>query len=99
MNIFCKFYMNMYFSYRMGDGAREIMKAGEEVIGKDGSRLMCWPHTRYGCHLEPENYNFTCLGLVTQRILFSSSLIFLKRSISRVSTGIMSSGIYCKVFD
>ena len=31
--------------YRMGDGAREISKAGEAVFGQDGSRLMCWPHT------------------------------------------------------
>lgn len=29
----------------MGDGAREITKAGEEVFGSDGVRLMCWPHT------------------------------------------------------
>ena len=56
--------MNMYFSYRMGDGVREIMKAGEEVIGKDGSRLMCWPHTRDGCHSEPEEETTTSLVLV-----------------------------------
>ena len=31
--------------YRMGDGAREISKAGEAVFGQDGARLMCWPHT------------------------------------------------------
>ena len=37
--------MNMYFRYRMGDGAREITKAGEEVFGKVGSELMCRPHT------------------------------------------------------
>ena len=29
----------------MGDGAREITKAGEEVFGNEGKRLMCWPHT------------------------------------------------------
>ena len=29
----------------MGDGAREITKAGEEVFGNVGVRLMCWPHT------------------------------------------------------
>ena len=29
----------------MGDGAREITKAGEEVFGDEGARLMCWPHT------------------------------------------------------
>ena len=29
----------------MGDGAREITRAGEEVFGKEGVRLMCWPHT------------------------------------------------------
>jgi hypothetical protein len=29
----------------MGDGAREISKAGEVVFGQDGTRLMCWPHT------------------------------------------------------
>ena len=29
----------------MGDGAREISKAGEEVFGNEGVRLMCWPHT------------------------------------------------------
>ena len=29
----------------MGDGAREITKAGQEVFGDDGIRLMCWPHT------------------------------------------------------
>ena len=52
-------YMNMYFSYRMGDGAREIMKVGEAVIGKDASRLMCWPHTRDGCHSEPEQETTT----------------------------------------
>ena len=28
----------------MGDGASEITKAGEEVYGDDGVRLMCWPH-------------------------------------------------------
>ena len=29
----------------MGDGAREITKAGLEVFGNVGVRLMCWPHT------------------------------------------------------
>ena len=29
----------------MGDRAREISKAGEEVFGNVGVRLMCWPHT------------------------------------------------------
>ena len=29
----------------MGDGAREISKAGREVFGDTGIRLMCWPHT------------------------------------------------------
>ena len=29
----------------MGDGAKEITKAGEEIFGSDGVRLMCWPHT------------------------------------------------------
>ena len=29
----------------MGDGAREITRAGEEVFGEQGVRLMCWPHT------------------------------------------------------
>ena len=29
----------------MGDGAREITKAGKEVFGEEGARLMCWPHT------------------------------------------------------
>ena len=29
----------------MGDGAREITKAGKEVFGNEGKRLMCWPHT------------------------------------------------------
>ena len=31
--------------YRMCDGAKEITKAGEEVFGATGTRLMCWPHT------------------------------------------------------
>ena len=31
--------------YRMGDGAKEITKAGLEVFGAHGDRLMCWPHT------------------------------------------------------
>ena len=31
--------------YRMGDGAKEITKAGVEVFGVHGDRLMCWPHT------------------------------------------------------
>ena len=36
----------LYFTrYRMGDGAREISKAGEAVFGQNGKRLMCWPHT------------------------------------------------------
>ena len=35
----------------MGDGAREITKAGEEVFGNVGVRLMCWPHTY--CNLVP----------------------------------------------
>ena len=45
------FYICMSFDYlnwlrfRMGDGAREITKAGEEVFGNVGVRLMCWPHT------------------------------------------------------
>ena len=30
--------------YRMGDGAKEITKAGVEVFGDYGTRLMCWPH-------------------------------------------------------
>ena len=29
----------------MGDGAKEITKAGEEVFDMVGTRLMCWPHT------------------------------------------------------
>ena len=29
----------------MGDGAREISNAGEQVFGDEGVRLMCWPHT------------------------------------------------------
>ena len=31
--------------YRMGDGAKEITKAGKEVFKDPGVRLMCWPHT------------------------------------------------------
>ena len=31
--------------YRMGDAAREITRAGTEVFGDEGIRLMCWPHT------------------------------------------------------
>ena len=31
--------------FRMGDGAWDITKAGNEVFGDDGVRLMCWPHT------------------------------------------------------
>ena len=30
--------------FRMGDGAPEITKAGEEVFKDCGKRLMCWPH-------------------------------------------------------
>ena len=36
---------NHMVRYRMGDGAREITKAGENVFGTVGDRLMCWPHT------------------------------------------------------
>ena len=31
--------------HRLGDGAKEITKAGVEVFGAEGTRLMCWPHT------------------------------------------------------
>ena len=30
--------------FRMGDGAPEITKAGREVFGEEGIRLMCWSH-------------------------------------------------------
>ena len=30
--------------FRMGDGAPEITKAGREVFGEEGKRLMCWSH-------------------------------------------------------
>ena len=41
--------------YRMGDGAKEITKAGTEVFGDHGDRLMCWPHAyrNINDHLAP----------------------------------------------
>ena len=41
--------------YRMGDGAKEITKAGTEAFGDHGDRLMCWPHAyrNMNDHLAP----------------------------------------------
>ena len=55
-----------WLRYQMGDGAREITKAGLEVFGNVGVRLMCWPHTYRNLLREMSALNYSAQTILGQ---------------------------------